>query len=197
MKIKKYLSHLKRDQPDIYKVVFETEDNIVCNYRIHISRHSKTQRKLSNTRGSEDRLVEGLSIKRFDYIMAPHLEKLLTDHGKYLVVLEKFKSSSERIYLLVVSEPDKFEKNGTFISLITSIIDSTSNVTFKKIPIQNRLISKLYYDDLLEIRMLMTEEELKVAKRNDIVEETKKVYISENKGLKIIKRNKDKVNQYD
>jgi len=156
----------------LYKKIDGADKTPSINYTLHFSKHLNTPRKISNSKGYQSRIVDGLRLKSFKIIIEDILPKLIEKgEGKYVISLLK-SDNGPILNLLIAFEKNKFIENEWFILLITTLVKNESMMSFKDIPVDNRLFSNIIFDDLMEVPIIeqtknkQAQEQFKKNKKN-------------------------------
>jgi len=132
------------------KIIDGANDVPSINYTLHFSKHLNNPRKISNSKGYQSRLIDGLIMKRFKTIINDILPKLIEKgEGKYVISLLK-SDDGPILNLLIAFEKNKFIENEWFILLITTLVKNESMMSFKDVPVENRIFSNIIFDELIK-----------------------------------------------
>jgi len=128
-------------------------------YTIRLSRHLETERRLSIKKGYEPRKIEQLNLPIFNHILRPLLPKLIKDPGKHVIQIGKKPYSTLVYYFLVAVEENKKVPGEWFITLVTTVSSSDTQITFKRVDFSKRHMSNYYYDEVCQLPELKYEEQ--------------------------------------
>ena len=126
----------------------------------------------------------GLTTKKINQIITPHLEQVFDLPRKYLFIINKNHYENEKVSIVIAV--DKIEKNKYILTIVTALHRDTDLILFAKIEHLNRIYTTITYEEVLNQDKSISE--VKKYNPSDAVPAKRITYKSDKLGLRIVKR---------